>query len=57
MCIYAEFLLNWKNLRTEYKMKKRNIRWSLIIYDIAILLFVDLVLLGLKKVYELNNKR
>ena len=33
-------------------MKKRNIRWSLIIYDIAILLFVDLVLLGLYRSIE-----
>ena len=33
-------------------MKKRNIRWPLIIYDIAILLFVDLVLLGLYRSIE-----
>lgn len=33
-------------------MKKRNIRWSLMFYDIAILLFVDIVLLGLYRSIE-----
>lgn len=33
-------------------MKKRNIRWPLIVYDIGILLFVDLVLLGLYRSIE-----
>ena len=33
-------------------MKKRNIRWPLITYDIAILLFVDLVLLGMYRSIE-----
>lgn len=33
-------------------MKNRNLRWSLIVYDIAILLSVDLVLLGLYRSIE-----
>lgn len=33
-------------------MKKRNLRWSLIVYDIAILLFVDIVLLGMYRSIE-----